>query len=80
MCCRCDVLCCVKTSPSKSDASKAKFSFALILKNFFSATYVPALLSKPVRASVIVLFTAWTLASVFLITSLRFAEQTQHSP
>ena len=65
----------MKTSPTKSDPSKSKFSFALILKNFFSASYVPALLSKPVRASVVVLFTGWTLASVYLVTTLRFAKR-----
>ena len=70
------MLCCIKTSPNKSATpSKGKFSFALVLKNFFSATYVPALLSKPVRAFVVVIFTAWTLASVYLVTNLRFAEQ-----
>ena len=71
------MLCCIKTSTDKSEPTKGKFSFALVLKNFFSSSYVHALLSKPVRATVVVLFTAWTLASVYLVTTLRFAQSDQ---
>jgi hypothetical protein len=33
--------------------------------------YVPVLMSRFVRAAVMVLFAAWTLISIFLVTKLR---------
>lgn len=65
---RADIFCCLQRNPRESlevDDSEGLFH------RFWSALYVPFLFSPIVRKLVVILFTAWTCASLWLIPQIR---------
>lgn len=66
---RWDVLCCIRAS--KKNSSSSNEHNERVLYKFFKIFYVPFLMKKPVRISVILIFFAWLCSSIYVLPKIE---------
>ncbi|XP_070506187.1 NPC intracellular cholesterol transporter 1 homolog 1b-like [Chironomus tepperi] len=66
---RWDILCCIRAS--KKNSSSNNEHNERVLYKFFKIFYVPFLMKKPIRISVMLIFFAWLCSSIYVIPKIE---------